>query len=98
EDDHRYDVILECVGNLSVPHIRRMLTPNGRCVIIGASPSVSITAILAGMLRLLIAAPFSRQKVAFFIAKRRQADLNVIAGLLESGAVKAGDQSLLLDG
>ncbi|HVT96232.1 MAG TPA: NAD(P)-dependent alcohol dehydrogenase [Acidobacteriaceae bacterium] len=88
EDDRQYDVILECVGSLSEPQIRRMLTPKGRCVMIGASPNVSLTTILAGMLKMLVMAPFRKQKIVTFMARRSQNDLNFIAGLLESGAVR----------
>ncbi|MFP5227164.1 MAG: NAD(P)-dependent alcohol dehydrogenase [Acidobacteriota bacterium] len=88
EDDRQYDIVLECVGNLSPPHIRRMLTPKGICVIIGARPDVGLLSLLAGVLRLLLLAPFRRQKILFMVAKRSADDLNTIAALLRSGAIR----------
>ncbi len=88
EDDQRYDVILECVGNLSIPHLRRMLKPRGTCVFIGARPDAGLTTILVGMLRMFVLGPFRKQKILTFMARRNRNDLNFIAGLLQSGAVK----------
>jgi len=87
EDQQQYDVVLECVGNLSLPHIRGMLRPKGVCVMIGASPDVSLAAILGGVLKLLVLAPFTKQKILTFMARRDANDLNFIAGLLQSGVV-----------
>ena len=88
EDDQRYDVILECVGNLSIPHLRRMLKPRGTCVFIGARADASLMTILASMFRMFVLGPFRKQKILTFMAKRNSSDLNFIAGLLQSGAVK----------
>lgn len=87
-DGQRYDLILDCVGNLPLPLIRRMLTPKGRCVIVGASPDVSLMSILGGMLKLIVQGPFMQQKILTFMAKRSQADLRLIAEMMQSGAVK----------
>lgn len=88
EDDQQYDVILECVGNLSIPHLRRMLKPRGTCVFIGASPDASLMTILVSMLRMFVLGPFRRQKILTFMARGNHEDLNFIVGLLQSGAVK----------
>jgi len=87
EPDVPYDLILECVGNFSFAQVRRMLTPRGTGVMVGARPDVSLATILGGMLRILLWAPFMKQKIRTFIAKRSQNDLNRIAGLLQSGQI-----------
>ncbi len=88
EDNQQYDVILECVGNLSIPHLRRMLKPRGTCVFIGAKPDASLMTILASMFRMFVLGRFRKQKILTFMASVKQNDLNFIAGLLQSGAVK----------
>ena len=88
EVPQQFDLILECVGNLPLPQVRRLLTPRGRCVMVGASPDVGLMTILGGMLRLLVSAPFMKQKILTFMAKRSQADLRILADLMQSGAVK----------
>ena len=88
EDDRQYDVILECVGNLSLPHLRRMLKPRGVCVFIGARPDAGLMTILASMFRMFVLAPLRKQKIVTFMARRNKKDLELIAGLLQLGAVK----------
>jgi NADPH:quinone reductase-like Zn-dependent oxidoreductase len=86
--NRRYDLILECVGNLSLPEVRRLLNPGGRCVMVGARPDVGLLTILAGILKLLVSAPFMKQKILTFMAKRNKDDLAFLAELMESGKVK----------
>jgi NADPH:quinone reductase-like Zn-dependent oxidoreductase len=88
EANQQYEVILECVGNLSLGQVRRLLSPRGTCVMVGASPDVGLMTILAGMLKLLVSGPFMKQKILTFMAKRSQVDLKTIADLMESGSVK----------
>lgn len=88
EDDQQYDLVLECVGNLSMPHVRRILRPNGTCVMVGASPNASLMTILGGMVKVLLQAPFRKQRIVIFVARRNQDDLNQLADLIKAGAVK----------
>ena len=83
-----YDVVLECVGNLPVPAIRRALRPSGRCVMVGAKPDISVMTILGNMFKLLVVVPFLRQKIVVVMAKGNQQDLRTIAELLQSGRVR----------
>lgn len=88
EANQQFDLILECVGNLPVPLVRRLLRPRGTCVMVGASPDVSLLTILSGMLKLLVSAPFMKQKILTFMAKRSQPDLKTLADLMQSGSMK----------
>ena len=65
-----------------------MLKPRGTCVFIGAKPDASLMTILASMFRMFVLGPFRKQKILTFMASVKQNDLNFIAGLLQSGAVK----------
>ncbi len=85
----RFEVIFDLVGNHSLSAIRRALSPRGVLVGCGGGgPGESSGKLLAAMLGQAIAAPFSRQKLTSVFAKINTDDLNVLAGMLASGAVK----------
>ncbi|HEY1499540.1 MAG TPA: NAD(P)-dependent alcohol dehydrogenase [Acidobacteriaceae bacterium] len=84
----QYDLILDCVGNLAPPQLRRMLKPDGRCVIIGAPPDAGLLSIMTGLLGLVLVAPFRRQKIGFMIAKRNQTDLRFLADLMAAAKLR----------
>jgi NADPH:quinone reductase-like Zn-dependent oxidoreductase len=87
--DGRFEVIFDLVGNHPLSAIRRALTPRGTFVGCGGGgPDKSGIDLMAGMLGRAIAAPFARQKLTGVLAKINTADLNVLARMLESGAVK----------
>jgi NADPH:quinone reductase-like Zn-dependent oxidoreductase len=88
EDSQRYDVVVECVGNLAVPVIRRMLQPRGRCVMVGAKPDIGMMTILGNLFKMLVVVPFLRQKIAVVMAKQSGEDLRKIAELMRSGRVR----------
>jgi NADPH:quinone reductase-like Zn-dependent oxidoreductase len=87
--DRRWDVIFDLVGNHPLSAIRRALEERGTFVGCGGGgPDRSGWALMAGMLGQAIAARFSKEKLTGVLAKVNTADLNVLAGMLESGAVK----------
>jgi NADPH:quinone reductase-like Zn-dependent oxidoreductase len=81
----RYDLILECVGNLSVSACRRVLNRNGIYVGVGAPHGRWISP-LPFVIKLLLLSRLSRN-VVLFIAKRNKGDLTIIGDLMESGKV-----------
>jgi NADPH:quinone reductase-like Zn-dependent oxidoreductase len=87
--DGRFDVIFDLVGNRPLSAMRRALSP--RRIFVGCGgggPDTSGWELMAGMLGRAIVAPFARQKLTGVLAKINTADLNVLARMLESGAVK----------
>jgi len=82
----RYDLILDNVGNHSLLEFRRVLNPEGICVIAGAPKNGALFFATRG-----IAAPvlsrFVSQKFIMFIAKINQQDLATLAELMQSGKV-----------
>jgi NADPH:quinone reductase-like Zn-dependent oxidoreductase len=87
--DGLFDLIFDLVGNRPLSAIRRALSPRGTFVGCGGGgPDKSSGELLAGMLGQAIAARFTSQKLTGVLAKVNTADLNVLAGMLESGAVK----------
>ena len=75
----RYDVVLDCVWNHSIAQSRRVLTPGGRYVIVGAPPERLVKGMLAGFA--------SAGKVAMVMAKSRPQDRATLAELLRDAKV-----------
>ncbi len=86
--NQRYDLIFDCVGNHSFSECRRVLNPDGRCVMIGAPHDLSVTGLLAVMISTLLLSVFVSQKAVMFIAKSSQADLTLLGELIATGKLK----------
>jgi NADPH:quinone reductase-like Zn-dependent oxidoreductase len=83
QDSERYDLLLDNVGNRTLSAMRRVLAPNGRCVMAGAPKELS--AVLTRLLKAFAWSPFIRQKFTFFIAKMNRDDLTILCGLINAG-------------
>jgi len=82
----RYDVIVDCVGSHGLLACRRMLTPEGRFVIVGGPKGVASA--LAAAIKAPLLSRLGRQRYVFFIAKVTIESLEALRGLLASGKVK----------
>jgi NADPH:quinone reductase-like Zn-dependent oxidoreductase len=88
--DQRYDMLYDLVGNHSFSDRRRVLTPNGICVLAGiggAGLHPGTMGRIAGNFWNAFRSNFTKQKFPFYIAKLTKADLNVMRELMESGKV-----------
>lgn len=89
--DERYDMIFDNVGNHTIAERRRVLTPNGICVLAGmgsAGKHEGQWPRLAGNLKAFVVSPFIAQKFRFYIAKTLKSDLTVLRDLMQEGKVK----------
>jgi NADPH:quinone reductase-like Zn-dependent oxidoreductase len=84
----RYDVILDCVGNHSFSACRRVLNPDGRFVMVGASHDASVMDLLGPMIEAFWLSLFGNKKAVMFIAKSSQADLTFLGELIVNGKLK----------
>lgn len=87
----RYDMIFDNVGNHTIAERRRVLAPNGICVLAGmgsAGKHEGQWSRLAGNLKSFFVSPFISQKFKFFIGKVLQADLAVLRDLMQEGKLK----------
>ena len=82
-DSKRYDLILDNVGNRALADFRRVLTPQGRCVLVGAPKQWG--PILRGLLDAIVRSFILRQNFVFFIARARPDDLRLLAEFVETG-------------
>jgi NADPH:quinone reductase-like Zn-dependent oxidoreductase len=78
--DELYDVLLDNVGNRPLAAMKRVLSPHGKCVMVGAPKTLP-----AALTRILQAAV--RPRFTFFIAKLKKQDLDLLSDLTSSGRV-----------
>jgi NADPH:quinone reductase-like Zn-dependent oxidoreductase len=88
--DQRYDLIFDLVGNHSFSERRRILNPNGICVMAGiggAGWHDGIGMRLAGELDAYVRSRFVSQKFVAYIATLNKADLTILGDLMQAGKV-----------
>jgi NADPH:quinone reductase-like Zn-dependent oxidoreductase len=86
--DQRYDLIFDLVGNHSFSERRRILNPNGICVMAGVGGAGwhdGMGMRLAGELNAYARSRFVSQKFVAYIATMNKADLIILADLMQSG-------------
>lgn len=83
-----HDVILDIAGNAPLARLRRALTPEGRLIFVGGEHSSAWTYDLGRQLWAKLCAPFTRQRfVTLFYSRECAADLEVLAELVQAGAI-----------
>jgi NADPH:quinone reductase-like Zn-dependent oxidoreductase len=90
KSDQKYDVIIDNVANHSLAEFRRLLTPNGKYVMVGGGSAneQGFFGRLTRPLQAMILSPFISQKMGMMMAETSQKDLNVLADMMQSGKVK----------
>jgi NADPH:quinone reductase-like Zn-dependent oxidoreductase len=90
KSDQRYDVIFDNVQNHTFSERRRVLTPNGICVLVGLGGagwhSDTGTHLIRSFTTPLMS-KFTSQKFTFFVAQLNHNDLAFLADLMQSGKV-----------
>jgi NADPH:quinone reductase-like Zn-dependent oxidoreductase len=85
--DQRYDVIFDNVQNHTFSERRRVLTPNGTCVLAGLGGAGWHEDTLTHLIRSLttpLMSKFTSQKFSFYIAELNHQDLAFLADLMQS--------------
>jgi NADPH:quinone reductase-like Zn-dependent oxidoreductase len=88
--DQRYDLIFDLVGNHSFSERRRILNPNGICVMAGVGGAGwrdGIAMRLAGELNAYVRSRFVSQKFVAYIAQFNKQDMTLLADLMQSGKI-----------
>jgi NADPH:quinone reductase-like Zn-dependent oxidoreductase len=83
----RYDLILEAAGNRSLSALRRVLTPDGTLVLVGAAKGRSGGRPILRLVRALLRGRFVSQTVVTYMAARNRDDLLFLRELMEAGKV-----------
>lgn len=84
-----YDTIIDTAGGRGLRTLRKLLTPKGRLVIVGAEGGGNVLGLMGRNLRAAAWGPFVGQKLIGLMAMESPDDLAVIADLLASGAITA---------
>ena len=85
----RYDVIIDNVGNRTLSEYRRLLTPNGKYVLIGGGGvnDNRWTGPIGLVVKTMLLRPFISQEMKMMLADVTKEDLTVLADLMQSGKV-----------
>jgi len=82
-----YDLIVDMVGNHSLSDCRRVLTPEGRLVIVGNIDKGRFLGPLKGMLEAVVYSRFAGRHFGGMMANMNAKDLGVLRDLIEAGKV-----------
>ena len=89
--EERYDMLFDIVGNHSFSERRRILKPNGICVMAGlggAGWHDGFWSRIGGELEAYIASRFVKEKFIAYIAEFNKSDMTVLHDLMEAGKMK----------
>jgi NADPH:quinone reductase-like Zn-dependent oxidoreductase len=84
--EQRYDVILDMVGNHALLDLKRVVTPEGRVVIVGGEKGRWISP-MDRPIKAFLLSPFMSQQFVKFFADLNQEDLNLLGDLMQAGKV-----------
>ena len=82
QETKRYDLVLDNVGNRSLSDLRRVLTPQGRCALVGAPKEWG--PLLRGLLDAIVRSFILRQNFLFFIARAKPEDLETLSSFVQT--------------
>jgi len=87
--EQRYDLILDCVANHSLSAFRRVLSPKGNYIMVGAADGGGrwMIGLLARLIKALVLSWFVSQKLGMVGAKTNKEDLTIMRELMESGKI-----------
>jgi NADPH:quinone reductase-like Zn-dependent oxidoreductase len=84
----RYDAVIDISATRSLSDLRRVLTPNGVFVQVGAPKSGGWIGIFARIINVMVRARVLRQRVKFYVAQTNLDDLVYLRDLIEAGKLR----------
>lgn len=87
--DGAYDVVIDIAAPLPWADTRRLLTPGGTLVIVGASAHHGISGGLGRNFRANLVSPFVPESLTWFVQSENVADVAAMTGHLADGSVRA---------
>lgn len=82
-----YDLILDNVENRSLDDLRRALAPKGTLIVNSGTGATGLRMVVR-LIKPLVVSPFVSQNLRRYLSMPNQADLVVLAGLLEAGQIR----------
>lgn len=86
--EQHYDLIVDLVGSHSVLAYRRVLTPEGRLVIVGGPPGNWLGPFINPLAAMLVG-PFVHQRMGMMLGDLNAKDLALLADLMRTGKLKS---------
>jgi NADPH:quinone reductase-like Zn-dependent oxidoreductase len=86
-DGRLYDLILDTVGNHSFADYRRVMSVDGKLVVVGGPKNNRWVGPLASLPAMLLVSRFGSRKMIPMLTRNSTADLTVVSNLLEAGTV-----------
>ncbi|HVH72676.1 MAG TPA: NAD(P)-dependent alcohol dehydrogenase [Candidatus Dormibacteraeota bacterium] len=85
----RYDLILDCIANHSLPAFRRVLSSKGSYIMVGAADGGGrwMIGLLVRLLKTVVLSWLGSQKLVMFGTKITNQDLTMLAGLMNTGQI-----------
>ena len=87
EAGKQYDLIFDNVENRSLSDVRRALTPAGTLVLNSGTGAKGLE-MLIRLAKPFILSPFTRQRLVRYLSRSNQADLEILRGWIEAGALE----------
>ncbi len=84
----RYDAVLDISATRSLSDLRRVLTPNGMLVQVGAAKNAGWIGIFTRIINVMVRARVLRQRVKFFVAQKNLEDLVYLRDLIKAGKLR----------
>jgi NADPH:quinone reductase-like Zn-dependent oxidoreductase len=82
-----YDLVFQLAGTQSPSGLRRALTPTGTLLLSSGESDGRLIGPVDRIIKALLLAPFTRQRLVPFVAKRSAQDLRLMTELIEAGTV-----------
>jgi NADPH:quinone reductase-like Zn-dependent oxidoreductase len=82
-----YDLVFQLAGTQSPSGLRRALTPTGTLLLSSGESDGRLIGPVDRIIKALLLAPFTRQRLVPFVARRSGEDLRVVKELIEAGTV-----------
>ena len=83
----QWDLVLDSIRNHPLLAIRRVLTRDGRLIVIGAPTGRWFVTLVGGLVKPFVVSPFVSQKLTFMVANITQADLARLGDLMANGTL-----------
>jgi NADPH:quinone reductase-like Zn-dependent oxidoreductase len=87
--DLRHDLVLDIAGSRSFTKLRRVMTPDGTVIVVGARMRYALLGPLKHIAGTMVQSIGRSQKAKFFVAQIDSADLAYLAELMEAGKLRS---------